>query len=205
LAVVDSVNEHAAKQLRLIARLVFGTRAMACCTSTTLRDLPILLAEALCDTRASCVLFDAGAPRAQHCSTMKSRLDGHSSILLLASMLTSSACSDSITCTFDQKLAITVQVQYTQGLEPDLVTAAQSARPQECWNTDEFARDAGGSASGVPSVNTYHCHEQGGGEYVVRVVSGNLSWTQSVDIAANQCHTTEHKELRFVLDPSDAD
>jgi hypothetical protein len=138
---------------------------------------------------------------------MKRALRSHGTTLLVASTLTSAGCSDANVCTLEARTAVIVQVEYTQDLEPDSVMATRRSRPLECtrWDHQEAgAKKADASDIGA-AVSTYHCREQGGGEYVVRVVSGNLSWTQSVDIAANECHTIEQKELRFVLDPSDAD
>jgi hypothetical protein len=106
------------------------------------------------------------------------------------------ACSDETTCTLENRLAITVQVESPQGLPVDSVTATR--RREQACESQATSQDASGPGS-------YECGEQGGGTYTVRVTSGELQWTQRVDISADECHTTEHQTLEFVLDPDTAD
>ena len=106
-------------------------------------------------------------------------------------------CGDDwVNCTLELRTAVTVTVTAPPSLRIDKVTARR-AGVDEC---EAFGGDL--DAGRYP---TYHCHEQGGGTYVVTVHSGSLTWTDSVSVPADECHTTENKELHFVLDPETAD
>ena len=106
-------------------------------------------------------------------------------------------CADAgVACTAEARTAVTVTVTAPTGLRIDKVTARRSV-DVEC-----FVFGANLDAGSHP---TYQCYEQGGGTYVVTVHSGSLTWTDSVSVRADECHTIERKELHFVLDPETAD
>jgi hypothetical protein len=105
-------------------------------------------------------------------------------------------------CSTELRTAVLVSVD-DNDLPIDSVTAT---------NQDE--RTCGGTPTGMPvrpvddagdETRMYTCWEQGGGTYVVRVKSGELTWTQRTTVAANECHTSEVKSLHFVLDRQTAD
>jgi hypothetical protein len=98
-------------------------------------------------------------------------------------------------CTLELRLPIAVRVSSPQGLPIDTVTA----RNREIEQCSSFGfEDAGDD-------RVFHCAEQGGGKYVVRVASGELAWSQSVDLTADACHVSDSATLEFVLDPATAD
>lgn len=105
------------------------------------------------------------------------------------------AACDPVYCTAELRTAVAVHVSSSSGLEPDSVTAERLSE-QSC--TSYPVSDAGDDGHFV-------CHEQGAGIYTVRVTSGSLTWTQTVDVEADECHTTEVEELHFELDPATAD
>ena len=107
------------------------------------------------------------------------------------------ACGEETICTDELRLAIRVYVTSPEGLPIDRVTAERS-HEMACSFSSAQGTDAG-------SDRMYRCHEQqgGGGVYTVRVYSGDEVWTAAVYIDANECHTTEIKDVRVVLDPED--
>lgn len=137
-----------------------------------------------------------------HGDGMRANRTGHgifravalSSAAALASML-AFGCSDTSThvCTTELRTAVSVSID-ANGLPISSVTATnQSEAP--CTRL---------SASEASPVE-YACYEQGGGIYVIRVSSGSETWTKSVTVAADECHTTEQKNLAFVLESDTAD
>ena len=106
------------------------------------------------------------------------------------------ACGEEKICTDELRLAIRVYVTSPEGLPIDRVTAEQSHEIACSFSSAPQGADAG-------SDRMYRCHEQGGGVYTVRVYSGDETWTASVHIDANECHTQEIKDVRVVLDPAD--
>lgn len=108
------------------------------------------------------------------------------------------ASDDSVTCTLELRSPITVEVTSPEGRPIDAVTA-ERRHEAECDGSVLSERDGG------PTQAAYWCYEQGGGTYVVRVKSGDLTWTQRTHVTANECHTTSSATLSFVLDPDTAD
>lgn len=106
-------------------------------------------------------------------------------------------------CTLDARLAVVVTVfdpndPFDDTSTPvDSVTATRS-NEQPCYleraSSDPAAIDAGDVASAL-----YGCWEQGAGTYLVRVRRGDRSWTQSVEVPADDCHVTELQRLTFEL------
>jgi hypothetical protein len=113
------------------------------------------------------------------------------------------ACDSQRTCTSELRSALTVQISSPQGLEVDSVTATRRVE-LPCENSSVEHAGARDAAAGSNEL-VYTCWENGGGTYVVRVKSGQSTWTQKVHVNADFCHTTEHKTLSFVLDPETAD
>jgi hypothetical protein len=104
------------------------------------------------------------------------------------------ACGEEKICTDEPRLAIRVYVTSPEGLPIDRVTV-QLTHEIEC-SLSSTPHDAG-------SDRMYRCREQGGGVYTVRVYSGDEVWNAAVHIDANECHTTEIKDVGVVLDPND--
>ncbi len=115
--------------------------------------------------------------------------------MLLGTVALLGACGEERICTRDLHVAIRVHVTSPAGLPIDQVTAEQS-QEIEC-EFSSAADDAG-------SDRMYRCHEQGGGGYTVRVYSDDDVWSTAVQIDANECHTTQIKDVDVVLDPDDA-
>lgn len=107
-----------------------------------------------------------------------------------------SACGEETICTDELRLAVRVHVTSPEGLAIDRVTAERSHEMACSFSSMPQGADAG-------SDGMYRCREQGGGVYTVRVYSGDEVWTAAVHIDANECHTTEIKDVRVVLDPED--
>jgi hypothetical protein len=107
----------------------------------------------------------------------------------------SGACGEEKICSRNLRLAVRVHVTSPAGLPIDRVTAEQS-HEIECGFSSS-PDDAG-------SDRMYRCHEQGGGLYTVRVYSGDAVWTSAVHVDANECHTTEIKDVDVTLDPNHA-
>jgi hypothetical protein len=125
-------------------------------------------------------------------------------LLLSVCVLACDAFNDSTDCTGEARAAVLVSVSSPHDLAIDSVTATR-AHERSCDGLgalDAGSRDAAGSSGDTAE---YSCTEDGGGTYVVRVKSGRLTWTQKVDVKANECHTTEIKKLTFTLDPATAD
>ena len=119
-------------------------------------------------------------------------------------------CDDTVECTMELRMPISVRVLSPEGLPIDGVTATLRSENTcfslftlgNCFSSDAcFSSDIDASSE----ANRFHCSEQGEGEYKVSVKSGDLTWTQSIYIEADECHTIENKELLFSLDPSEAD
>lgn len=105
------------------------------------------------------------------------------------------ACGEETICTNEARIAVRVHVTSPDNLPIDRVTAQQS-HEIECWFSS-ITDDSGAD-------RTYRCTEQGGGEYTIRAYSGDDVWTATAHIDANECHTTEIKDVDLVLDPKDA-
>ncbi|HKP64701.1 MAG TPA: hypothetical protein VJV78_48525 [Polyangiales bacterium] len=58
---------------------------------------------------------------------------------------------------------------------------------------------------GFRSRTMFSCREQGAGTYTVQVTSGELTWTQTVELHADECHVTDTAKLTFELDPATTD
>jgi hypothetical protein len=125
-------------------------------------------------------------------------------LFLLLTAGVTSACTDddTVSCTSELRSAVTVLVSSPAELAVDSVTATR-AREAPCEGGPAGAAGASGDSSTQSSE--FYCYEQGGGVYTVRVSSGSLTWTQRTTVAADECHTTEHKTLTFSLDPATAD
>ena len=119
-----------------------------------------------------------------------------SSVCFLVASFALSACSSSEkSCTTELRTAVSVQIESPEGLPISAVTAE---------NMDELACSSFTPTQDAGYVG-YDCYEQGPGVYTVRVKSGTMTWSQSVSIAGNDCHVTEHKTLQFVQEASTAD
>ena len=110
--------------------------------------------------------------------------------------LISPACSSSQkSCTLELRTAVRVQIE-SPGDLPITAVAAENTGEQAC---SEFTPTPDAGYVG------YDCYEQGPGVYTVRVKSGVMTWTQSTSVAGDECHVTEQKALRFVLESGTAD
>ncbi|HET9933294.1 MAG TPA: hypothetical protein VFQ35_21465 [Polyangiaceae bacterium] len=111
-------------------------------------------------------------------------------------VIAASGCSSTEkVCTLQLLTAVRVRIESLDGL-PITDVRLTSPAQQNCFENSAGATDT--------SVE-YDCYEQGGGIYTVRVTSGTMTWTQSVSVAADECHVTEQKTLQFVLDSASAD
>jgi hypothetical protein len=122
----------------------------------------------------------------------------------LTAWIALSSCSEAepeaeVPCTDELRTAVIVSVRSPQGLPTDDVTATRGKATTECTSWPLDTVDAGADSA------MYFCSEQGGGTYRVRVTSGDLTWTQSVDVEADVCHVRKAVEVEFVLDPEQAD
>lgn len=115
------------------------------------------------------------------------------SLLVLAGCtdgyLESSTTINSI-CSADLRFAIVVELNNPERLAIDEVTATLASEEQ-CF-LESSARDA-------PAHAVYSCLEQGAGTYVVQVTSGEHTWSESVEVSADECHVTKLQELRIDL------
>jgi hypothetical protein len=118
-----------------------------------------------------------------------------SQLSLLGFAVLFGACGEETICTDELRIAARVHVTSPEGLPVDRVTAEQS-HEIECWFS------SAPEESGVDRM--YRCAEQGGGVYTIRAYSGDRVWTEEVHIDANECHTTEIKDVDLVLDPRTA-
>jgi hypothetical protein len=107
------------------------------------------------------------------------------------------ACGGELVCTQEQRVAVRVHVSSPRDQDlPVVRVTADNGREDVCESSSE---------ADASSAGTYRCNEQGGGEYTIRVYSDALTWTTRVDVDANECHTTEIKDVDVVLDPQTAD
>ncbi|MFT3924552.1 MAG: hypothetical protein QM778_18580 [Myxococcales bacterium] len=118
--------------------------------------------------------------------------------LMLASMV--GACgNDGVVCTTNI-VSFEIRVSSPEGLPVEHVTAEQN-RESECMSTSE-----GGDAS---LGGAYPCWEQGSGEYVLRVRSGDRTWTRRVtvkeDPASDGCHIEMGQGFDIELTAASAD
>lgn len=113
-------------------------------------------------------------------------------VLCLAALF--SACSGELVCTAEDRVAVRVNVSSPSGLPVDSITADRT-REAECGESSGEAQQSDG---------VFRCMEQGGGQYTIRVYSGNLCWTTQVDVHANECHTTDIANVDIVMDPNTA-
>lgn len=124
--------------------------------------------------------------------------------LWLAAWIALSSCSEDepepeVPCTNELRTAVTVAVRSPEGLPTDDVTATHGKTTTDCTSWPLDTVDAGADSA------MYFCWEQGGGTYRVRVESGDLAWTKSVEVEADDCHVRKAAEVEFVLDPEHAD
>jgi hypothetical protein len=105
------------------------------------------------------------------------------------------ACDGELICTEELRVAVRVHISSPEDLPVDRVTA-DLKRETEC---ESFSLETDASGEGI-----YRCNEQGGGRYTIRVYSGDMSWSTGVSVTANECHTTEIKDVDVVLDPASA-
>lgn len=102
---------------------------------------------------------------------------------------------NNVLCTLELRLPISVRVTSPEGLPITSVTATNE-RIEKCSN---FGWEDAGDAV------VFHCAEQGGGTYRVRVASRQLGWSKSVDLNADECHVLSRVKLDFVLEEATAD
>ena len=100
------------------------------------------------------------------------------------------ACEDDVVCTAYLG-AFTVRVTSPEGLVVDRVTA-ERAGVAEC---DHYVG------------SEFICHEQGGGEYTVKVHSGDLVWTDRVTFKEDDdgCHIVVDKEVEIEMTAATAE
>jgi hypothetical protein len=102
----------------------------------------------------------------------------------------SAASADPHECSAELR-AIRVELSSPEGLVVDSVTI-ENEHEQPCEEA-------------TPDALAYDCHEQGGGEYIVRVHSGELTWTQTLEITHDGCHIPEGESVSFDLTAASAD
>jgi hypothetical protein len=83
-------------------------------------------------------------------------------------------------------------------LPVDSVTATRTTTEHCYLEAVPHSDDAGGA--GDTGETHYACWDQGGGTYVVRVTSGERTWTQELDVPGDGCRVSEVPRLTFVLD-----
>jgi hypothetical protein len=102
------------------------------------------------------------------------------------------ACSGEQVCTEEERIAVRVHVQSPFGFRVDGVTAQQD---------HEMICALSSSADDATTDLMFRCTEQGEGIYTIRVYSGDTIFSGRVHVDANECHTTEIKDVDFVLSP----
>ena len=118
--------------------------------------------------------------------------------IFIFAMIAAGGCDDSLECTLQIEYPLLVRI-VSDGLHVDEITVRNGDDKIQCMRSGISQGDAG-------FVMTARCTEVGGGgTYHVRVRSGSLHWTQSVEIDGNECHSIGVKEVEFVLDPATAD
>lgn len=90
-------------------------------------------------------------------------------------------------CSADLRFAIVVELNNPDRLTVDEVTATLASEEQ-CFLESSARQNP-----------VYSCLEQGAGTYVVQVISGEQTWTQTVEVAADECHVTKLQKLRIDL------
>lgn len=100
-------------------------------------------------------------------------------------------------CTDELRLAVLVTIINPDDLEIDSVTATR-ADEEPCFLENRLHTVATEDA-GEPEGSLYSCWEQGVGRYMVRVKSGDQTWTESVAVPGNKCHVTKVKRLAIEL------
>jgi hypothetical protein len=103
------------------------------------------------------------------------------------------ACSGEHICTEEERIAVRVHVSSPFGLPSDRVTAEQD---------HEMVCAFSSSSDDATTDFMYRCAEQGEGIYIIRAYSGDQVWSARVHVNANECHTTEIKDVDLVLDPA---
>lgn len=101
-------------------------------------------------------------------------------------------------CTLESRLAVLVTVVNPDDMEIDAVTVERVGE-HNCFletRPRSFTVPDAGESEGT----LYSCWEQGTGTYVVRVKSGEQTWTESVDVPGNECHVTKAQKLTIELD-----
>lgn len=113
----------------------------------------------------------------------------------LAGALMTSACGeDRVTCTTELRVAVDVRISSPEDLPIDRVTA-ERVNEQDCE----------GEAETEAPEATFACFEQGGGTYIVRVYSGDLVWTRTLEIEGDRCHVASTETLSIELTAATAD
>lgn len=116
-----------------------------------------------------------------------------SSMVVFAALI--GACSGELVCTEEQRVAVRVNISSPDDLPVERVTADRSS---------EIDCDPSSAEYDASTDERYRCTEQGGGEYTIRVYSGDQVWTHEVHVHANECHTTEIADVDIVMDPATA-
>jgi len=116
-----------------------------------------------------------------------------SSMVVFAALI--GACRGELVCTEEIRVAVRVHISSPDYLPVDRVTAERS-RESDC--------DASSIESDASTDETYRCNEQGGGEYTIRVYSGDQVWTNEAYVRANECHTTEIADVDILMDSATA-
>ncbi len=100
------------------------------------------------------------------------------------------ACEDDVPCTANI-VSFQIIVSSPEGLPIDRVTAERE-RVDDC--------------TAVGAV-TYSCHEQGGGDYTIRVYSGDLVWTRETTLDEDEdgCHLEQSQSTEIELKAATAD
>jgi len=140
------------------------------------------------------------AARSHGAATRKTRDIVHMAALVLGVGAALEACGDDTeSCTTEIRAAVIVEVSAPSGLSIDGVTVEQA---------DELACVMSDATSSNGS-KTFTCMEQAPGTYAVRVHSGSLTWTRTLELAAdpdNPCHVkSPPAELEVVLNQATAD
>ncbi|HEX6243839.1 MAG TPA: hypothetical protein VFZ61_23150 [Polyangiales bacterium] len=99
------------------------------------------------------------------------------------------ACKDD-GCSDELKIALEVHVTAPATVTVDRVTAELETE-QEC----------GSFRDRITDERVWTCYEQGGGQYKVRVYSGDQEVTQETQrVEADECHITERETMYITLD-----
>jgi len=118
-----------------------------------------------------------------------------SSMVVLAALI--GGCRGELVCTSEVRVAVRVNIASPDYLPVERVTAERS-HEVDCGPSSSIESDAS-------TDEMYRCNEQGGGEYTIRVYSGDQVWTDKAHVDANECHTTEIADVDIMMDPATAE